>query len=83
MKLIKKESDYDFEKFIYETNDIKELKEYINKHLGTYDMTVETSIGDWDCLSDYYPEDILVENKIYHIIEYHCDRIFIDIKEVI
>lgn len=83
MKLIKKESDYDFEKLIYETNDNKELKEYIKKHLGTYDMTVESSIGNWDCMSDYYPEDILIENKTYYIIEIHCDRMFIAIKEVI
>lgn len=81
MKIIKQEQDYDTEIIVYETNDIAEVKEYIEKHRN-YDLTIQTSKGEYDLMSDNEPYDILVENTTYHIAECHCDRLFINIKEV-
>lgn len=84
MKLIEEEyyEDSGDTRYIYEVT-YEELLEYLDNP-PSWELTINTSKGEWDCLSDYTQEDVLVKDKIYHISELIPldDRTYVYIEEV-
>lgn len=84
MKLIKEEYNEDSGDtlYIYKAT-YEELLEYLDNP-PSWELTINTSKGEWNCLSVYTQKCILVKDKTYQITELIPldDRTYVYIEEV-